>query len=72
MVSRQPLRTQPSGQPTLFVPGNAGSYQQVRSIASSAARQFYSQPGERAADMAGSRPRDFFAGESGQRRYVLC
>ncbi|PWY96829.1 PGAP1-domain-containing protein, partial [Testicularia cyperi] len=31
----------PSGSPALFVPGNAGSYAQIRSVASSAARQFY-------------------------------
>ncbi|PPR02655.1 hypothetical protein CVT24_002138 [Panaeolus cyanescens] len=31
--------------PVLFIPGNAGSSRQVRSIASSAARQFYSSPG---------------------------
>jgi hypothetical protein len=33
----------PSGSPALFVPGNAGSYGQVRSVSSSAARQFYKQ-----------------------------
>ncbi|KAG6910148.1 hypothetical protein DXG01_012907 [Tephrocybe rancida] len=32
------------GTPVLFIPGNAGSSHQVRSIASSAARQFYSAP----------------------------
>ncbi|TFY75199.1 hypothetical protein EWM64_g8816, partial [Hericium alpestre] len=36
--------TQPVGRPILFIPGNAGSSHQVRSIASSAARQFYSAP----------------------------
>ncbi|TFY75016.1 hypothetical protein EWM64_g8995 [Hericium alpestre] len=36
--------TQPVGRPVLFIPGNAGSSHQVRSIASSAARQFYSTP----------------------------
>lgn len=30
-----------NGEPVLFIPGNAGSSRQVRSIASSAARQFY-------------------------------
>ncbi|WVQ75443.1 hypothetical protein IAR50_005068 [Cryptococcus sp. DSM 104548] len=30
----------PGGHPVIFVPGNAGSYQQVRSIASAAARQY--------------------------------
>ncbi|WVO15285.1 trimethyllysine dioxygenase [Cryptococcus depauperatus] len=34
-----------SGHPVLFIPGNAGSYQQVRSIASSAAKQFHEQNG---------------------------
>ncbi|KAJ4479140.1 PGAP1-like protein-domain-containing protein [Lentinula aciculospora] len=32
------------GTPVLFIPGNAGSSGQVRSIASSATRQFYSRP----------------------------
>ncbi|KLO19789.1 PGAP1-domain-containing protein [Schizopora paradoxa] len=32
------------GLPVLFIPGNAGSSRQVRSIASSAARQYYSSP----------------------------
>ncbi|KAF5363936.1 hypothetical protein D9756_000270 [Leucocoprinus leucothites] len=36
----------PNGLPVLFIPGNAGSSHQVRSIASSAARQFYSSPGQ--------------------------
>ncbi|KAN0060551.1 GPI inositol deacylase [Thecaphora frezii] len=31
----------PSGSPALFIPGNAGSYAQIRSVASSAARQWY-------------------------------
>ncbi len=35
----------PSGSPALFVPGNAGSYGQVRSVASSASRQFYKEGG---------------------------
>jgi glycosylphosphatidylinositol deacylase len=30
---------EPTGHPVIFVPGNAGSHEQVRSIASSAARQ---------------------------------
>ena len=34
----------PSGSPAIFVPGNAGSYAQVRSVASSAANQYY-KPG---------------------------
>ncbi|KAH9948731.1 GPI-inositol-deacylase [Amylocystis lapponica] len=32
------------GSPVLFIPGNAGSSHQVRSIASSAARQYYATP----------------------------
>ncbi|PCH40901.1 PGAP1-domain-containing protein [Wolfiporia cocos MD-104 SS10] len=32
------------GSPVLFIPGNAGSSHQVRSIASSATRQFYASP----------------------------
>ncbi|SNX85694.1 related to BST1 - negative regulator of COPII vesicle formation [Melanopsichium pennsylvanicum] len=35
----------PTGSPALFVPGNSGSYGQVRSVASSAARQFYVENG---------------------------
>ncbi|GJJ07529.1 hypothetical protein Clacol_001731 [Clathrus columnatus] len=33
-----------NGTPVLFIPGNAGSSRQVRSIASSATRQYYSEP----------------------------
>jgi hypothetical protein len=36
----------PNGLPVLFIPGNAGSSHQVRSIASSASRQYYSSPGQ--------------------------
>lgn len=35
---------QPSGTPVLFIPGNAGSSHQVRSIASSATRQYFTSP----------------------------
>ncbi|SPO29408.1 related to BST1 - negative regulator of COPII vesicle formation [Ustilago trichophora] len=35
----------PTGSPALFVPGNSGSYGQVRSVASSASRQFYKENG---------------------------
>ncbi|KAK4687334.1 GPI inositol-deacylase, partial [Tremellales sp. Uapishka_1] len=53
---------EPSGHPVIFIPGNAGSYQQVRSIASSASRQFYSHAGgHRAGDMDGAMTLDFFA-----------
>lgn len=51
---------QPSGHPVIFIPGNAGSYQQVRSIASSASRQFYGQDGKMLADVPGVRSMDFY------------
>ncbi|WVQ93345.1 hypothetical protein IAU59_000413 [Kwoniella sp. CBS 9459] len=51
---------EPAGVPVIFVPGNAGSYQQVRSIASSAARQLQGEPGGRANGMDGVRNVDFF------------
>ncbi|VUG17932.1 DEBR0S2_19570g1_1 [Brettanomyces bruxellensis] len=35
-----------TGTPVLFIPGNAGSYKQVRSIAAEAAAQFYGERGE--------------------------
>lgn len=38
----QPDAFPPTGQPALFVPGNAGSYGQVRSVASSTAHQYWS------------------------------
>nr|XP_019009694.1 uncharacterized protein I206_05254 [Kwoniella pini CBS 10737]OCF48475.1 hypothetical protein I206_05254 [Kwoniella pini CBS 10737] len=34
------IESQVTGYPVLFIPGNAGSYQQVRSIASAASRQY--------------------------------
>ncbi len=36
--------SQPMGVPILFVPGNAGSFRQVRSLASASSRQFYHYP----------------------------
>ncbi|KAF9464808.1 GPI-inositol-deacylase [Collybia nuda] len=53
------------GVPVLFIPGNAGSSRQVRSIASSAARQFYTSPGTVAPEFASRslKPLDFFAVE---------
>lgn len=36
-----PELLQPRGMPVLFIPGNSGSFKQVRSIASSAAHQFH-------------------------------
>ncbi|OCF31357.1 hypothetical protein I316_06962 [Kwoniella heveanensis BCC8398] len=54
---------QVTGHPVLFIPGNAGSYQQVRSIASSAARQYYGEPGGKAAHgMQSMRSIDLFTG----------
>lgn len=51
------------GVPVLFIPGNAGSSHQVRSIASSATRQFYSSPQVVAPEFSsGLKPLDFFAG----------
>ncbi|KII95293.1 hypothetical protein PLICRDRAFT_34135 [Plicaturopsis crispa FD-325 SS-3] len=53
------------GVPVLFIPGNAGSSHQVRSIASSATRQFYSSPYVKAPEFEGTalKQLDFFAVE---------
>ncbi|KAF7294377.1 GPI inositol-deacylase [Mycena chlorophos] len=51
------------GLPVLFVPGNAGSSRQVRSIASSAATQYYRGRGEVASGMGHLKPLDFYAVE---------
>ncbi|KAF5388432.1 hypothetical protein D9615_000673 [Tricholomella constricta] len=53
------------GTPVLFIPGNAGSSHQVRSIASSATRQFYTSPYVLAPEFASRtlKPLDFFAVE---------
>ncbi|KAG8901302.1 GPI inositol deacylase, partial [Tulasnella sp. 403] len=52
------------GSPVLFVPGNAGSSRQVRSIASSAIRQIYDSPYVASDDYKAGKivPLDFFAG----------
>ncbi|KAK0461784.1 PGAP1-like protein-domain-containing protein [Desarmillaria tabescens] len=52
-------------QPVLFIPGNAGSSRQVRSISSSAVRQFYSSPHRLSPEFEGTslKPLDFFAVE---------
>ncbi|KAF8591481.1 PGAP1-domain-containing protein [Ramaria rubella] len=52
-----------NGVPVLFIPGNAGSSRQVRSIASSATRQFYSDPYNPRRDFvsSGLKPLDFFS-----------
>ncbi|KAF9268404.1 PGAP1-domain-containing protein [Marasmius fiardii PR-910] len=53
------------GVPVLFIPGNAGSSRQVRSIASSAARQYFHQPYTPSSGFAsrGFKPLDVFAVE---------
>ncbi|KAG1753485.1 PGAP1-like protein-domain-containing protein [Suillus lakei] len=53
------------GVPVLFIPGNAGSSHQVRSIASSAARQYFSSPFLISSDFMGRgiQSLDFFAVE---------
>lgn len=53
----------PTGHPVIFIPGNAGSYKQVRSIASSAARQYYTESGDVAQGMEDRTSLDFFAGK---------
>ncbi|KAF8638570.1 hypothetical protein AX17_002112 [Amanita inopinata Kibby_2008] len=51
--------------PILFIPGNAGSSHQVRSIASSATRQYYASPHTVSPDFVSRavKPLDFFAVE---------
>ncbi|THV08207.1 GPI-inositol-deacylase [Dendrothele bispora CBS 962.96] len=53
------------GAPVLFIPGNAGSYKQVRSIASSAARQYFSRPNDASFEFTsrGVKPLDVFTVE---------
>jgi glycosylphosphatidylinositol deacylase len=48
----------------IFIPGNAGSFKQVRSIASSASRQYYTENGGVAEGMEDMDSLDFFASES--------
>ncbi|KAI9574304.1 PGAP1-like protein-domain-containing protein [Boletus coccyginus] len=57
--------SQAAGLPVLFIPGNAGSSHQVRSIASSAARQYFSSPFVVSHEFTGrgAKPIDFFAVE---------
>ncbi|TFK99201.1 PGAP1-like protein-domain-containing protein [Pterulicium gracile] len=50
-----------SGIPVIFVPGNAGSFKQVRSIASSAANQYYTKAGQVAPEFRKFRVLDFYA-----------
>jgi pimeloyl-ACP methyl ester carboxylesterase len=58
-----------TGIPVLFIPGNAGSHKQIRSIAAAAARSFYLTPGQpdEALRQQGARNLDFFAGVSSHR-----
>ncbi|KAJ7734040.1 PGAP1-like protein-domain-containing protein [Mycena maculata] len=55
--------THANGVPVLFIPGNAGSSNQVRSIASSAVRQYYDAPHSIASEFQARplKPLDFFA-----------
>jgi hypothetical protein len=59
----QRAHVQPTGHPVIFIPGNAGSFKQVRSIASSASRQYYTEQGNVAQGMEDKTSLDFFAGE---------
>ncbi|KAJ7126419.1 PGAP1-like protein-domain-containing protein [Mycena crocata] len=54
-----------NGVPVLFIPGNAGSSEQVRSIASSATRQYYDAPYSIASEFRSRslKPLDFFTVE---------
>ncbi|KAJ7068697.1 PGAP1-like protein-domain-containing protein [Mycena amicta] len=54
-----------NGLPVLFIPGNGGSSRQVRSIASSAARQYFEAPSSVAPEFRSRdvKPLDFFAVE---------
>ncbi|TFK66578.1 PGAP1-domain-containing protein [Pluteus cervinus] len=63
-VDREP-REIGYGLPVLFIPGNAGSSHQVRSIASSAANQFYASPYHPNPELSsrGLKRLDFFAVE---------
>ncbi|GAA5975209.1 hypothetical protein JCM11641_004394 [Rhodosporidiobolus odoratus] len=52
-----------AGVPVLFIPGNAGSFKQVRSLAAAASRTYYEVPGvprEEVAGRKGAAPLDFF------------
>ncbi|KAI0142776.1 GPI inositol-deacylase [Xylariaceae sp. FL1272] len=63
LYREQGIETRPKvrGIPVLFIPGNAGSYKQVRSIASESARYFHETlHHDTAALKAGTRSLDFF------------
>lgn len=62
------------GSPVLFVPGNAGSSRQARSIASSAIRQTYEAPHLPTKELqqgTSIRPIDVFTGEPAVSRWKL-
>jgi GPI inositol-deacylase len=48
------------GAPVLFIPGNAGSYKQVRSVSSEASRYWKGKSRDREEDLHGKRAFDFF------------
>ncbi|KAG0266184.1 GPI inositol deacylase, partial [Linnemannia exigua] len=55
------VKIRPTGVPALFIPGNAGSAKQVRSMAKEAAKYYYQTlPREQGGRPAGSKPIDFF------------
>ncbi|KAF9908894.1 GPI inositol deacylase [Linnemannia zychae] len=55
------VKIKPTGIPALFIPGNAGSAKQVRSMAKEAARYYYQTlPREQGIRPEGSKPIDFF------------
>ena len=58
------IQVRGDGVPVLFIPGNAGSSHQIRSIASSSTRQYYSSPGAVATEFAtrSLKPLDFYSG----------
>ena len=56
---------QPNGVPVLFIPGNAGSYRQVRPIAAEAASQFFHAYRKNESILQeGIRNLDFFTGKN--------
>ncbi|KAK9239051.1 PGAP1-like protein-domain-containing protein [Lipomyces kononenkoae] len=57
-------RLEPNGVPVLFIPGNAGSYKQVRGLAAEAAHQYYDAVAEKGPyGNSGSRNLDFFTAD---------
>lgn len=68
------LLQQPDGRPVLYVPGNAGSMMQARSIASSASRQYWKAPfmKDEVLDALGVQPLDVFTGSLSPPVCLLC